>query len=99
MDELSTLALNAIFGYLSIKERIKCKSVCVRWQNEIELREKNNDTLILHFSKFHFNKKWSNDRSLMGYENSFKIKSFEFLKHQLTKSYFKSIKRLSIEYD
>ena len=98
MNELPTLVINAIFDYLSLKERIKCKSVCVQWRIEIELKDKNKEVLILHTDAYSLNRRWlyTNNRGLMRYENSFEMKSLDFLKQPFTRSYFKSIKKLAI---
>lgn len=43
-----TLGLNAITDYLSIKEQIKCKSLCHSSWDEVKMREKKSDTLVWH---------------------------------------------------
>ena len=53
-SQLPTLVLNEIFGYLNVEE-VKCKPVCRTWKEEIELREKKNDTLVLHLGPYHWN--------------------------------------------
>ena len=98
MNELPTLALNAIFGYLNCKERIKCKSVCVRWRDEIKLIDKNRESLLLHIGDYPINIKWSNtnNRRLIRHENSFETKDLKFLEHPFTRSYFENVKKLVI---
>ena len=46
-SRLPTLVLNEIFGYLSVKERIKCKPVCRAWKSRSRAK-KARDVLILH---------------------------------------------------
>ena len=73
--KLPTLVLNEIFGYLSVKQRLRCRWVCRAWKEEIELREAQSDTLVLNVGPYLWNVRWSqtNNRSLMRFENSFEL--------------------------
>ena len=95
---LPTLALNAIFGYLNIKERVRCKGVCRTWRKEIELREQKSDTLVLHSGPYLWNQRWSetNNRGLMKFENSFEMKALTILDHPLTRELLEKTKKLAI---
>ena len=97
-SRLPTLVLNEIFGYLSVKERVRCKGVCRTWKEEIELREQKNDTLVLHLGPYRSNIRWTetNNRRLMKYENSFQMKNLAFMEHPLTRSLLKKTKKLAI---
>ena len=97
-SRLPTLVLNEIFGYLSIKERIKCKSVCRAWKMEIELKEKTRDTLVFHIGPYLWNVRWThtNNRGLMKFENSFEAKRLLFLQHPRSRTLLKKIKKLAI---
>ena len=97
-SRLPTLVLNEIFGYLSVKERIKAKSVCRTWKEEIDLREQKSDTLILNLSLYPWNLHWTetNNRRLMKFENSFQVKNLAILKHPLAKVLLKKTKKLAI---
>ena len=99
-SRLPTLVLNEIFGYLSVKERIKAKSVCRTWREEIELRERKSDTLVLHFGPYLWNVHWTetNNRRLMKFENSFEVKRLTFLEHPLTRELLERTKKLAIVY-
>ena len=94
---LPTLVLNEIFGFLSVKQRVRCKCVCRSWKAEIELREQKRDALVLHFGPYLWNVRWceTNNRRPMKFENSFEVKRLTFLKHPLTRSLLK-IKKLAI---
>ena len=96
--ELPTLVLNEIFGYLSVKERIKAKSVCRTWREEIELREQKSDTLVLHLGPYPWNVHWTetNNRRLMKFENSFKVKNLDILEHPLSRELLNKTKKLAI---
>ena len=95
-SKLPTLVLNQIFGYLSVKERIKAKSVCRSWRDEIKLREKRRNTLVLHVGPYLWNLRWSqtNNRGLAKFENSFEMKRLAFLKHPRTRSLLEKTKKL-----
>ena len=95
---LPTLVLNQIFGYLSVKERIKAKSVCRSWKAEIELREQKRDTLVLHIGPYPWNIRWTetNNRHLMKFENSFEMKHLTFLNRPMTRELLNKIKKLAI---
>lgn len=97
-SRLPTLVLNEIFGYLSVKEQIKCKSVCRSWRQEIELRETKRDTLVLHLGAYLWNIRWSQTANgkLIKYENSFEVKQLTFLKHSLTRRLLEKTKKLAI---
>ena len=95
---LPTLVLNEIFGYLNVKERVKAKSVCRAWKEEIELREQKCDTLVLHIGPYRWNIRWNqtNNQGLMRFENSFQMKRLTFLGHPMTQLLLKKIKKLAI---
>ena len=95
---LPTLVLNEIFGYLSVKERVKAKSVCRTWKAEVDLREQKRDTLVLHIGPYTWNMRWcvTNNRGLMKFENSFQVKRLTILKHPLTRALLKKTKKLAI---
>ena len=96
---LPTLVLNQIFGYLSVKERVKAKSVCRAWREEIKLREQMSDTLVLHLGSYRLNIRWTetNNKRPMKFENSFQMKNLDILKHPLTRSLLlKKTKKLAI---
>ena len=95
---LPSLVLNEIFSYLNYKERIKAKSVCRSWKGEIDYKDKHKDGLIFHFGDYPLNRRWSwsNNRRLIGVENSFEIKSLDFLRLDSTRNYFKSLKKINI---
>ena len=97
-SRLPTLVLNEIFGYLSVKERVRCKSVCRSWKEEIELREQKSDTLVLHLGPYLWDQRWSetNNGGLMKFENSFEVKRLTFLKHPLTRPLLEKTKKLAI---
>ena len=97
-SRLPTLVLNEIFGYLSVKERVRCKSVCRSWREEIELREAKSDTLVLHLGPYLWNQRWSetNNGGLMKFENSFQVKRLTFLEHPLTRPLLEKTKKLAI---
>ena len=97
-SRLPTLVLNEIFGYLSVKQRVKCKAVCRAWRQEIELRDKKKDTLVLHLGPYLWNQRWAytNNRGLMKFENSFEMKHLTFLKHPLTRALLKKTRKLAI---
>ena len=90
--------MDRILGYLSVKERVRCKGVCRTWRAEIELREQKNDTLVLHFGMYRRNMRWTetNNRRLMKFENSFEVMNLDILKHPLTKSLLEKTKKLAI---
>ena len=93
---LPTLVLNEIFSYLSVKERIKCKGVCRAWKLEIELREQQRDTLILHVGPYPWNLRWrqTNNSGLMKFENSFEVKVNP--KHSVSIKLLEKTKKLAI---
>ena len=95
---LPTLVLNEIFGYLSVKQRVKCKSVCGAWKEDVELREQMSDTLVLHLGPYPCNMRWTqtNNRGLMKFENSFEMKTLTILEHPLTRTLLKKTKKLAI---
>ena len=95
---LPSLVLDAIFSYLTFKERIKAKSVCRSWKDEIEYKDKRKDSLTFYFRFHPLNTQWSwsNNRGLIGVENSFEIKSLEFLRLPFTLNYFKNLKKINI---
>ena len=97
-SRLPTLVLNQVYDYLSVKERIKCKSVCRSWKAEVELREKARDSLVLHVGPYLRNMRWicTNNRSLIKFENSFQVKHLSVLKHPMTIALLKKIKKLAI---
>ena len=97
-SRMPTLVLNEIFGYLSMKERIRCKAVCRAWKMEIELKEKARDTLVLHLGPYLRNARWkhTNNGGLMKFENSFQVKRLNFLQHPRTRTLLKQIKKLAI---
>ena len=90
--------IDTIIGFLSVKERIKFKSVCRSWKAEIELREQKSNTLVLHFGPYRWNTRWSqtNNGGLMKFENSFEVKAFTFLEHSLARSLLERTKKLAI---
>ena len=95
---LPTLVLNQIFGYLNVKQRTKCKLVCRVWKEEIELREQNSDTLIMHLGPFRWNMHWSqaNNGGLMKFESSLDLKDLQSMQHLLNRPLLSSIKKLAI---
>lgn len=105
-SKLPILVLNLIFDHLSYKERVKCKAVCHSWRERIELVDAKRKTLVLHFGPYLLNLKWSysdQTRHLMKYGNSFELRrppsfsgDLSFLKHPLTRTTFKHIKKLCI---
>lgn len=97
-SRLPTLVMNEIFGYLSVKQRVKCKAVCRAWRQEIELRDKKKDTLVLHLGPYLWNQRWGhpNNRGLMKFENSFEMERLSLLKHPLTRALLKKTRRLAI---
>ena len=96
-SRLPTLVLNEIFGYLSVKERVKAKSVCRAWKEEIELREAKSDILVLHLGPYPWNMRWSetNKRRLMKFENSFQVKHLS-TREPLASVLLKKTKKLAI---
>ena len=90
--------MDTILGYLSVKERVRCKGVCRSWRKAIERREQSSDTLILHLGPFLSNFRWTetNNRGLMRFEDSFQIKHLNFLKHPLSRALLKRTKKLAI---
>lgn len=95
---LPSICLNEIFDYLSFKERIKIKSVCRDWRDEIESKDKKKDAIFFHLHFFPINRKWSwpTNKNLIRIENSFEIKNIEFLRSSFVKNYFKNLKKISI---
>ena len=89
--------MDRIFGYLSVKERVRCKSVCRAWRKEVERRERKKDTLVLHIGPYPWNMRWSqtNNQGLMKFENSFEVKNLTILDHPLTRSLMKKTKKLA----
>ena len=89
--------MDRILAYLSVKERFRCKGVCRSWRAEIELRDRRNDTLVLHLGPYPLNIRWAetNDQRLMKFENSFQMKSLAILDHPLTRSLLKKTKKLA----
>ena len=90
--------MDRILGYLSVKERIKAKSVCRSWRAEIERRERKRDILVLHLGPYPWNIRWTeaNNQRLMKFENSFEVKRLTFLKHPMTRALLNKIKKLAI---
>ena len=90
--------MDTILGYLSVKERTRCKGVCSSWRQEIKRREKKSNTLVLHGGPYLWNFRWShtNNHGLMKFENSFEMETTTFLWHQRTRSLLKRIKKLAI---
>lgn len=54
------------------------------------------ESLFVHFDVCPRKLRWTYTNELIGYENSFQIKSLNFLRHDLTKHYFANIKKLAI---
>ena len=90
--------MDRILGYLSVKERVRCKGVCRSWRAEIELRERKSDTLVLHLGPYPWNIRWTetNNGRLMKFENSFQIKRLAFLVHPMTRALLAKTKKLAI---
>lgn len=90
--------MDRICGYLHVRDRARCKCVCRSWREEIELREKKSDTLVLHVGSFNWNMRWgyTNNRGLMRYEHSFGLNQLTSLKHPLTRLLLKRIKKLAV---
>ena len=97
-SSLPTLVLNEIFSYLSVREQVKCKSVCRFWKLEIELREKNRDSLVLYTGPYLWNIRWNpaNGGRLMKFENSFEIEHPRILEQPSTRRLLKKTKKLAI---
>lgn len=95
---LPALVFDELFSYLSVKDRIKCKAVCRSWKRQVELKDKNRDSLIVHVGFYPLNEKWcwANNKGLMRFENSFQVKDFSFLILPLTKLHFKSLKKVHL---
>lgn len=94
MENLPILVLTKILSHLSIKEQLICSGVCKRWR--IIILNLSRDQLIFHFDKFPNGKKWSSTSEIMKYRNSFEIKRINFLRNNLTRTYFKRTKQLSL---
>ena len=90
--------MDRILGYLSVKQRVRCKGVCRAWREEIELKDQKSDTLVLHLGPYRLNMRWTetNNRRLMKFENSFEMKNLNILKHLLTREQLKKTKKLAI---
>ena len=89
--------MDRILGYLSVKERVRCKGVCRTWRAEIELRDRKSDNLVLHLGPYRRNMRWTetNNRRLMKFENSFQMKNLTVLGHPLSRSLLKKTKKLA----
>ena len=90
--------MDRILGYLSVKERVRCKGLCRSWREEIELREPKSDTLVLHTGPYPWNMHWTqtNNRRLMKFENSFQMKNISILDHPMTRALLEKTKKLAI---
>lgn len=97
MSDLPSLVFGEIFGFLTFKQRAKCKQVCRAWRDEIESRDAGKSALVFHTSFFPLNRKWGMaDKRLMKIENSIQIASFESLRAPALRSHFKHLKRVQL---
>lgn len=95
-SELCRIPFDEILSYLNVKEQIKCKAVCRNWKREVERWERSRQSLVFHLHAFQMNVKWSNGANLMRLENSFPIKSLDFLRRPATQNHLKQLRRVAI---
>ena len=95
-SNLCQLPFDEMLSHLTVKEQIKCKAVCSGWKYEVERWERSRKSLVFHLHAFLPNVKWTNDESLMRLENSFQIRSLDFLRRPFTQNHFKKLKKVAI---
>ena len=94
MERLPALALIRILQYTSLRERLRLALVCQQWRQVI--LSLNRETLFAHFDIYPRDLRWSYTNKVAKHEHSIRIKSLDFLQHELTKFYFGGIKKLLI---
>lgn len=84
-NNLPVSVLNEVFRYLTVKERIVCKDVCLEWRKQVEDFDSKLDSVLLHLYHYPLNKRWcwTNQKGLVRVENSFEIDNFELFQDAL----------------
>lgn len=94
MEDLPALVFSLIFEcHLSLKEQVRCTQVCRKWRAILDPFKRKR--LFLHVGPFPRRKR-SCTNEIIRFQDSFEIKSIDFLRHPLTRSYFKRIKQLTV---
>lgn len=92
--DLPALVFAQIFEcHLTVKDQVMCTQVCRKWRSIIDPFQRRR--LFLHFGPFPWRKRSCTNETIK-YQDSFEIKSIEFLRHSLTRSNFKRIKQLTV---
>lgn len=94
MEDLPALVFSLIFEcHLSLKDQVRCTQVCRKWRTILDPFKRKR--LFLHFGPFPRRKRSCTNEPIR-FQDSFEIRSVDFLRHRLTRSYFKRIKQLTI---